>query len=103
LRALTDRLGDDKHPRLKALVQGRSTNLNQMIGYLTTLMMPGIDAEARFLLRAAWGADKEQRGLGLLAKAQLLVKGGQGKEMDIQTQQENNTDTEGGTETTFAT
>ena len=78
MSALTVRLPDDKHQRLKALAQSRGTTLNRLIDEMTTLMLAEYDAETRFQLRAARGAGQEQRGLALLAKAQLRAEGGQG-------------------------
>jgi len=103
MSALTVRLPDDKHQRLKALAQSRGTTLNRLIDDMTTMMLAEYDAETRFQLGVARGAGKEQRGLGLVTKAQLVAKGGQGKDMDNQAPQENKTGTEGGTEQTFAT
>ncbi|MBM5797437.1 MAG: toxin-antitoxin system HicB family antitoxin [Cyanobacteria bacterium K_Offshore_0m_m2_072] len=78
MTALTVRLPDDKHQRLKALAQSRGTTLNRLIDEMTTLMLAEYDAETRFLLRAARGAGKEQRGLELLAKAQIRAEGERG-------------------------
>jgi predicted transcriptional regulator len=71
MSALTVRLPDDKHQRLKALAQSRGTTLNRLIDEMATLMLAEYDAETRFLLRAARGAGKEQRGLELLSKAPI--------------------------------
>ncbi len=69
MTALTVRLADDKHQRLKALAQSRGTTLNRLIDDMATQMLAEHDAELRFQLRAARGTGKEQRGLDLLAKA----------------------------------
>jgi len=69
MAALTVRLPDDKHLRLKALAKSRGTPLNRLIDEMTTLMLAEFDAETRFRLRAARGEGTETRGLELLAKA----------------------------------
>ena len=69
MSALTVRLPDDKHQRLKALARSRGTTLNRLIDEMATLMLAEFDAETRFRLRAARGAGQEQRGMELLAKA----------------------------------
>ena len=69
MSALTVRLSDDKHARLRALAQSRGTTLNALIDEMTTVMLVENDAEVRFRLRAARGAAKTARGLALLKKA----------------------------------
>lgn len=69
MRALTIRLPDDKHQRLKELARRRKTSVNRLIDEMTTLMLAEFDAETRFALRAARGADRSERGLELLRKA----------------------------------
>ena len=69
MSALTVRLPDEKHRRLKALAKSRGTPLNRLIDEMTTLMLAEFDAETRFQLRAAHGAGKETRGAQLLKKA----------------------------------
>ena len=69
MTALTVRLPDEKHKRLKALAKSRGTPINRMIDEMTTLMLAEFDAETRFQLRAARGVGKVQRGLKLLHKA----------------------------------
>lgn len=71
MSALTVRLPDDKHQRLKALARSRGTTLNRLIDEMATLMLAEYDAETRFHLRAARGAGQEQRGLALLSKAAI--------------------------------
>ena len=68
MSALTVRLPDEKHARLKALAKSRGTPLNRLIDEMTTLMLAEFDAETRFKLRAARGAGREARGLELLDK-----------------------------------
>lgn len=69
MTALTVRLPDEKHKRLKALAKSRGTPLNRMIDEMTTLMLAEFDAETRFRLRAERGAGKAEYGLALLEKA----------------------------------
>lgn len=69
MTALTVRLPDEKHRRLKALAKHRGTPLNRLIDEVTTLMLAEYDAEMRFRLRAEQGAGKTDLGLSLLAKA----------------------------------
>lgn len=44
MTALTVRLPDEKHKRLKALAKSRGTPLNRMIDEMTTLMLAEFDA-----------------------------------------------------------
>ena len=69
MSALTVRLSDEKHQRLKALAKSRGTPLNRLIDEMTTIMLVEFDAETRFAVRAARGAGREERGLELLQKA----------------------------------
>jgi predicted transcriptional regulator len=69
MTALTVRLPDEKHRRLKALAKSRGTPLNRLIDEMTTLMLTEFDAETRFQIRAARGADQTEIGLALLEKA----------------------------------
>lgn len=69
MAALTVRLPDEKHMRLKALAKSRGTPVNRLIEEMTTLMLAEFDAETRFRLRAEQGAGKTARGLTLLKKA----------------------------------
>jgi predicted transcriptional regulator len=69
MSALTLRLPDDKHQRLRALAQSRGTTLNRLIDDMTTVMLAEFDAETRFKLRSSRGAGQVERGLALLDKA----------------------------------
>jgi predicted DNA-binding protein len=69
MAALTVRLPDEKHARLKALAKSRGTPVNRLIEEMATLMLAEFDAETRFRLRANQGANKVKRGLALLKKA----------------------------------
>ncbi len=55
MTALTVRLPDDKHRRLKALAQTRSTSINRLFDEMATLILAEFDAETRFQLRAERG------------------------------------------------
>lgn len=68
MSALTVRLPDDKHQRLRALAESRGTTLNRLIDEMATVMLAEFDAETRFKLRAARGSGKAARGLALLDK-----------------------------------
>lgn len=69
MAALTVRLPDDKHRRLKALAASRGTPLNRLIDEMTTVMLAEFDAETRFRLRASQGAGREAEDQALLDKA----------------------------------
>jgi len=69
MAALTLRLPDDKHRRLKALAQSRGAPLNRLMDEMATLMLAEFDAETRFRVRAARGAEYAARGMRLLKKA----------------------------------
>ncbi len=69
MSALTLRLPDDKHERLRALAQSRGTSVNRLLDEVTTFLLAEFDAETRFRLRAQQGAGKTERGLELLYKA----------------------------------
>jgi predicted transcriptional regulator len=70
MTALTVRLPDEKHRRLKALAKTRGTPLNRLIDEITTVMLVEYDAETRFRLRADRGAGNVEAGLSLLLKAE---------------------------------
>jgi predicted transcriptional regulator len=69
MAALTVRLADEKHRRLKALAKSRGTPLNRLIDEVTTQMLVEFDTETRFRVRAERGSGKAPRGLELLEKA----------------------------------
>lgn len=69
MSALTLRLPDEKHQRLKEMAQQRGQSVNRLLDEVTTLMLAEFDAETRFMLRARQGTGKKDRGLELLAKA----------------------------------
>ena len=69
MAALTVRLADEKHRRLKALAKSRGTPLNRLIDEVTTQMLVEFDTETRFRVRAERGVEKTARGRELLKKA----------------------------------
>lgn len=69
MSAITLRLPDDKHQRLKILSEQRGMSINQILNEMTTLLLADFDAETRFKVRAKRGKGKTERGLQLLAKA----------------------------------
>lgn len=69
MSAITLRLPDDNHQRLKVLAEIRGMSINQLLNEMTTLLLADFDAETRFRLRAAHGRGKAERGLALLHKA----------------------------------
>ena len=69
MSALTIRLPDDKHQRLRLLARSRGTTINRLIDEMTSLMLAEFDAQTRFRVRAQAGAGKAERGLELLGKA----------------------------------
>ena len=69
MSALTLRLTDDKHQRLKDLAHIRGQSINRLLDEVTTLMLAEFDAETRFKTRAMRGAGKQERGKQLLVKA----------------------------------
>ena len=69
MTALTVRLPDEKHRRLKALAKSRGTPLNRLIDDMTTVLLAEFDAETHFRLRTERGTQQEAVGLQLLGKA----------------------------------
>jgi predicted DNA-binding protein len=69
MSAITLRLPDDKHQRLKVLADQRGMSINQLINEMATLLLADFDAETRFKLRAERGKGRAERGLDLLNKA----------------------------------
>lgn len=69
MSAITLRLPDDNHQRLKKLAEQRGMSINQLLNEMTTLLLADFDAETRFRLRAERGKGKTERGLELLNKA----------------------------------
>lgn len=70
MSALTLRLPDHKHNRLKALAAQRGISLARLLDELTTQVLVEFDAETRFKARAERGSNRVDRGLELLRQAQ---------------------------------
>ena len=70
MSALTLRLPDHKHERLKAMAEQRGVSLARLLDELTTQALVEIDTETHFMVRAQSGANRLERGLDLLRKAQ---------------------------------
>ena len=69
MRALTLRLSDSKHQRLKQLTKSKGMSVNHLLDDITTLVLAEFDLKTQFELRAQSGRGKAERGLALLAKA----------------------------------
>ena len=69
MSAITLRLLDDKHQRLKTLAAQQGGSINQLLNEMATLILADFDAETRFRLRVERGRGKTERGLALLHKA----------------------------------
>lgn len=67
--ALTLRLQDEKHKRLKLLAEKQKVSINHLLDEMVTLTLAEFDAMTRFEIRAERGRNKEQRGMELLDKA----------------------------------
>lgn len=70
MSALTLRMPDHKHERLKAMAEQRGVSLARLLDELTTQALVEFDTETRFMLRAARGGNRTERGLELLRIAQ---------------------------------
>lgn len=70
MSALTLRLPEHKHERLKAMAEQRGVSLARLLDELTTQALVEFDTETRFMLRAQRGSQQVERGLALLRKAQ---------------------------------
>jgi predicted transcriptional regulator len=55
MAALTIRLPDDTHARLRQIARQRKINLNKLMEELATIALTEFDAETRFYARAARG------------------------------------------------
>ncbi len=66
MTALTIRLPDDKHSRLKALASHKKISINKLIEELSTKALAEFDSEVRFRALAASG--NAQKGENILDK-----------------------------------
>ena len=67
--ALSFRLPDTKHQRLKELAKSKGVSINHLLEEATTLMLAEFDLKTKFDIRANRGQGNENRGLELLEKA----------------------------------
>ncbi len=70
MSALTLRLPDQKHERLRAMAAVQGISIAGLLDELTTQALAEFDAETRFKIRQTQGANRLERGLALLSKAQ---------------------------------
>jgi len=70
MSALTLRLPEQKHQRLKALAKSKGVSVNHLLDEVTTLILAEFDLKTQFEIRAQRGQGKSARGLALLDKAQ---------------------------------
>ena len=69
MSAITLRLPDDKHQRLKLLTDQCGMSINQLLNGIAVLLLADFDAETRFRVRTERSKGKTERGLALLRKA----------------------------------
>ena len=69
MSALTFRLSEQKHQRLKEMAQQQNVSVNKLLDETVSVLLAEHDAYTRFLARAALGKNQVQRGLDLLNKA----------------------------------
>ena len=69
MSALTFRLSEQKHQRLKEMAQQQNISVNKLLDETVSVLLAEHDAYNRFLARAALGKNQIQRGLDLLNKA----------------------------------
>lgn len=72
MSALTLRLSDQKHQRLKALAKSKGVSVNYLLDEVTTLILAEFDLKTQFEVRAQCGQGKAKRGQELLAKAKAF-------------------------------
>lgn len=66
MSAITFRLPDSKHERLKELAKTQNISLNKLLDELSTIALANFDAQNRFKARSQKGDTK--RGLEILDK-----------------------------------
>ncbi len=69
MSALTLRLPEQKHQRLKALAKSKGMSVNHLLDEVTTLILAEFDLKTQFEIRAQRGQGKAERGQELLTKA----------------------------------
>lgn len=73
MSALTLRLPDQKHQRLRALAKSKGMSVNHLLDEVTTLILAEFDLKTQFEIRAQRGQGKSGRGLELLDKAKPSI------------------------------
>lgn len=66
MSAITFRLPDNKHEKLKELAKSQNISLNKLLNELSTIALANYDIQNRFKLRAKKGDPK--KGLDILNK-----------------------------------
>lgn len=66
MSAITFRLPDAKHERLKALAKSQNISVNKLLDELTTIALVSQDTKTKFEIRAKKGS--KTRGLEILDK-----------------------------------
>ena len=69
MSALTFRLSEQKHQRLKEMAQQQNVSVNKLLDETVSVLLAEHDAYTRFLARVALGKNQIERGLDLLNKA----------------------------------
>jgi hypothetical protein len=64
VRALTIRIPEDKHAKLRNLAKAKGVSVNRLMDELATMALAGYDSEIRFKAMAARGC--RQTGVALL-------------------------------------
>jgi predicted transcriptional regulator len=69
MTALTVRLPEDKHRRLRALAEARGSSLSRLFDEMATALLDESQASERFDALSKAGQGRAARGVELLAKA----------------------------------
>lgn len=69
MHAVTVRLSDRNHERLKALSKQRNVSMNGLINEMASLVMANLEAEETFKVRTDRGRKRVDRGMALLRKS----------------------------------
>lgn len=69
MTALTFRLSEQKHQRLKEMAKQQNVSINKLLDETVSVLLAEHDAYTRFLACSVCGKDKTERGLALLNKA----------------------------------
>ncbi len=74
MTAITLRIDEEKHHRLKQMAKQRGVTLNRLLDDMTSLMLTEFDLKVRYETRFLRGQGKTERGLELLQKARQSDK-----------------------------